>query len=78
MKTFHLSVLALVLMVNNSDNYAATPYRDDCCITTQSAMQESGQTSQPPQSTKTKTESEKKKKKNFPLVALLLPLRFQS
>ena len=64
MKTL-LSLLALVLLVVNPDNYAATPNRDDCCITIQATMQEIEQASQPSQSTETKTEPEKKKKKKI-------------
>jgi len=78
MKTPLLSLLALLLLVVDPDSYAATPNRDDCCITTQAAIQESGQTSQPSQSTETKTEAEKKKKKKFPprgaIVAAPLPI----
>ena len=78
MKTPLLSLLALVLLVVDPDFYAATPNRDDCCITTQAAMQENGQASQPSQSTETKTEPEKKKKKKFPprgaIVAAPLPI----
>jgi hypothetical protein len=78
MKTLLLSLLVLVLLVVDPDNYAATPNRDDCGITTQAAMLESGQASQASQSTKTKTEPEKKKKKSFPprgaIVAAPLPI----
>jgi hypothetical protein len=56
MKTLLLSLLALVLLVVDPDNYAATPNPDDCCITTQASTLENGQASQPSQSTKTKTE----------------------
>ena len=66
MKTLLLSFLALVFLLGGRDNYAATPNRDDCCTTTQTATLESGQTSEPSQSTKTQTAPEKKKKKSFP------------
>jgi Omp85 superfamily domain len=78
MKTPLLILLALVLLVVDPDSYAATPNRDDCCITTQAATQESGQVNQPPQSTETNTKPEKKKKKPFPprgaIVAAPLPI----
>jgi Omp85 superfamily domain len=79
MKTPLLSLLALALLVVDSDNYAATRNPDDCYIATQAATQESGQATQPSQSTETKTESEKKKKKKpFPprgaIVAAPLPI----
>jgi hypothetical protein len=78
MKTPLLSLLALALLMAEPDIYAATPNRDGCCITTQPAIQEGGQASQPSQSTETKTESEKKKKKKFPprgaIVAAPLPI----
>ncbi len=77
MKTLHLSLLALVLLVDPA-NYAATPDREGCCTTTEAAIQESGQASQASQSTKTKTEPQKKKKKSFPprgaIVAAPLPI----
>jgi len=66
MKTLLLSFLALVFLLGGRDNYAATPNRDDCCTTTQTATLESGQTSEASQSTKTQTAPEKKKKKSFP------------
>lgn len=78
MKTHFLSLLALVLLVVDPDNYAATPNRDDSCLTTQAAMLESGRGSQSSQSRKTKTEPEKKKMKSFPprgaIVAAPLPI----
>jgi hypothetical protein len=78
MKTLLLSLLALVLLVVDRDNYAATPNPEDCCITTQASTLENRQASQPSQSTKTKTELEKKKKKKFPprgaIVAAPLPI----
>jgi hypothetical protein len=73
-----LLLLALVLLMVDPDNYAATPNPDDCCITTQASTLENGQASQPSQSTKTTTEPEKKKKKKFPprgaIVAAPLPI----
>jgi hypothetical protein len=76
MKTPLLSLLAIALLMVDRDSFAAT--RDDCCITTQEEMQESGQASQPSQSKITKIEPEKKKKKPFPprgvIVAAPLPI----
>jgi surface antigen Omp85-like protein len=79
MKTPLLSLLALASLMVDSDSYAATRNRDDYFLTTQAAMQESGQAGQPSQSTETKTEAEKKKKKKkFPprgaIVAAPLPI----
>lgn len=78
MKTLLLSLLALVLLVVDPDNYAATPNRDDCCITIQATMQEIEHASQPSQSTETNAELEKKKKKKISrrgaIVAAPLPI----
>src|SRR5271170_7388967 len=78
MKTPLLNLLALALLMVDPDSFATSRNPDDCCITTQEAMQESGQASQPSQSPETKKESEKKKKKPFPprgvIVAAPLPI----
>jgi Omp85 superfamily domain len=78
MKTPLLSLLALALLMVDPDSFATTRNRDDCCITTQEATQESGQASQRSQSKITKIEPEKKKKKPFPprgvIVAAPLPI----
>lgn len=56
MKTPLLTLLALLLLVVNPNN----------CAATQAAVPETGQANQPSQSTNTKTDPEKKKKKKFP------------